>query len=140
MPFLAAHNRKILMPISPEQHTEIDGRLRRSREDLLASVRARVDGDDPTIAPSTHAGQHEDQPVAEMISHDEEHFADHETAQLHDIDAALGRLESGGYGICVECGGEIPVARLLATPTVQTCIACQEQLEKEQRRGAGPAI
>jgi DnaK suppressor protein len=128
------------MPISPAQHAEIDGRLRRSREDLLASVRARINGDDPAIAPATHTGQNEDRPVAEMISHNEEHFADHETALLHDIDAALARLESGGYGICVECGCEISEARLLATPTVQTCIACQERLEKEQRRGAGPAI
>jgi DnaK suppressor protein len=75
-----------------------------------------------------------------MISHNEEHFADQETAHLHAIDVALGRLESGGYGICVECGREIAEARLLATPTVQTCIQCQELLEKEQRRGAGPAI
>jgi DnaK suppressor protein len=128
------------MPISSELHTEIEKRLRQSRADLLASVRSRIDGDPPEIGPITHTAQNEDRPVAEMISHNEEHLADQETAQLHEIDVALGRLESGGYGICVECGREIAEARLLATPTVQTCIACQERLEKEQRTGAGPAI
>jgi RNA polymerase-binding protein DksA len=72
-----------------------------------------------------------------MIAHNEEHFADHESAILHDIDTALGRLESSGYGICVECGREISEQRLLATPTVQTCIECQEMLEKQQMRATG---
>jgi RNA polymerase-binding transcription factor DksA len=67
-------------------------------------------------------------------------LAEHETNLLHDIDAALGRLESGGYGICVSCGRDIPEARLLATPTVRTCIACQERIEKEQRTGRGPSM
>jgi DnaK suppressor protein len=127
------------MPISPQLHAEVERRLKQSRVELLAAVRTRIDGDPPDIGPLTHTGQNEDRPQAEMISHNEEHFADHETAMLHDIDAALGRLESGGYGICGECGREIAEERLLATPTVQTCIECQEMLEKEQRRRNGPA-
>lgn len=114
--------------------------MRQRREDVLAAVRARIGGEDPTIAPASHTGQNEDRPQAEMISHNEEHFAEHETALLHEIDVALGRLESGAAGICVECGREIPEDRLLATPTVQTCIECQQLLEKEQRTGRGPTM
>lgn len=125
------------MPISPQLHAEVERKLTKSREDLLGAVRARVYGDAPAIGPGAHTAQNEDRPQAEMISHNEEHFADHESALLHAIDAALGRLESGGYGICVECGREIAEQRLLATPTVQTCIECQEMLEKEQRRATG---
>ena len=130
-------------PISPELHEEIGKRLRQSREDVMAAVRARTDaaeGEQPTIAPGTHIGQNVDAPVGEMISHDEEHYAEHESNLLHDIDVALGRLESGGYGICVSCGRDIPEARLLATPTVQTCVPCQEQIEKEQGTGRGPTM
>lgn len=128
------------MPISQELSAELGRRLRQSREDVLAAVRARIGGEDPTIAPASHTGQNEDRSQAEMISHNEEHFAEHETALLHDIDVALGRLESGAAGICVECGREIPEDRLLATPTVQTCIECQQLLEKEQRTGRGPTM
>lgn len=128
------------MPISQDLSAELGRRLRQSREDVLAAVRARIGGEDPTIAPGSHIGQNEDRPQAEMISHNEEHFAEHETALLHDIDAALGRLESGAAGICVECGREIPEDRLLATPTVQTCIDCQSRIEKEQRTGRGPTM
>lgn len=130
-------------PISAQLHEELGKRLRKSREDLLATVRARTDGDTddrPSISPNAHMGQNDDAPAGEMISHNEEHFAEHEANLLHDIDTALGRLESGAAGICVECGRDIPEARLLATPTVQTCIACQELLEKEQRTGRGPTM
>jgi RNA polymerase-binding protein DksA len=125
------------MPLSAELHKEIERRLNKMRADSLAAVRARTGGDTPDIGPATHTAENEDRPQAEMISHNEEHFADHETAILHDIDVALGRLESGGYGICVECGREIAEQRLLATPTVQTCIECQEMLEKERMRATG---
>jgi len=75
-----------------------------------------------------------------MLSHNEEHLAEHESNLLAEIDAALGRLEAGGYGICARCGIEIPEARLVATPTVQTCIGCQEEIEREQHTGRGPSM
>jgi DnaK suppressor protein len=130
-------------PISAELHEELGKRLRQSREDVLATVQARTKGDTddrPAISPNAHMGQNDDAPTAEMLSHNEEHLAEHETNLLHDIDAALGRLESGGAGICVVCGCDIPEERLLATPTVQTCIVCQERIEKEEGSGRGPTM
>jgi RNA polymerase-binding transcription factor DksA len=130
-------------PISPQLHDELAKRLRKSREDVLAAVHARTAGDTddrPAIAPNAHMGQNDDAPAGEMLSHNEEHLAEHETNLLHEIDTAIGRLESGGAGICVSCGRDIPEARLLATPTVQTCIECQEQIEKERHTGRGPTM
>ena len=130
-------------PISPQLHEELGKRLRQSRADMLAAVRARTDGDTddrPAIAPTAHMGQNDDAPAGEMLSHNEEHLAEHDANLLHEIDAAIGRLESGAIGMCVSCGREIPEARLLATPTVQTCVACQERIEKEQRTGRGPTM
>jgi RNA polymerase-binding transcription factor DksA len=106
-------------------------------------VRGRTGGDTddrPAISPNAHMGQNDDAPAGEMLSHNEEHLAEHETNLLNEIDAALGRLESGAMGICDSCGREIPEARLLATPTVHTCIQCQERIEKEQGTGRGPSI
>jgi len=44
--------------------------------------------------------------------------------------AALDRLNAGEYGTCVECAAAIPATRLPATPEVQTCVRCQERLER----------
>lgn len=128
------------MPLPPEHLQDVERRLRTARDELAAALHARLDGDAPDIAPATHIEQNEDRAQAEMISHNEEHFAGHESDLLHQIDAALGRLEAGSYGICMSCGREIAQARLLATPTVQTCIECQEQIEKDEHRGRGPTM
>lgn len=48
--------------------------------------------------------------------------------------AALDRLRDGEYGTCVECGEEIAAARLRAMPEVQTCVRCQDRLERMGRR------
>jgi len=40
------------------------------------------------------------------------------------IDAALGRMERGTYGICSACGQPIPLARLELRPYGQTCVPC----------------
>jgi DnaK suppressor protein len=40
------------------------------------------------------------------------------------IKAALARLEAGEYGYCVECGYDIPAARLAIDPTTPRCVDC----------------
>src|SRR5450830_1808836 len=52
-----------------------------------------------------------------------------ETAEVAAIDAALQRIADGHYGECLDCGVEIPAARLHAAPEAERCIRCQEALE-----------
>ena len=49
---------------------------------------------------------------------------------LRQIDAAIARLQAGRYGLCADCGGAIPVARLKAVPFAIHCIPCQERRER----------
>lgn len=53
---------------------------------------------------------------------------DHE--ELQAIDAALRRLQDGGYGVCIDCGGEVGLQRLRAEPEAARCIDCQRRHEK----------
>ena len=41
------------------------------------------------------------------------------------IQAALGKLQSGEYGLCESCGQEIPKKRLKALPWATLCTGCQ---------------
>lgn len=47
--------------------------------------------------------------------------------RLREIEAALNRLEEGGFGGCAECGEPIAVVRLAAVPYACYCIRCQEE-------------
>jgi RNA polymerase-binding protein DksA len=58
----------------------------------------------------------------------------HEIAEIH---ATLERMIAGTYGTCRECGAAIPLVRLRARPTADTCIACAR--EAEAAGGAAPA-
>jgi DnaK suppressor protein len=44
--------------------------------------------------------------------------------QIAEIDAAVGRLDSGTYGICVRCGQPVGEDRLAARPAAATCLRC----------------
>lgn len=44
--------------------------------------------------------------------------------QLVEIIEALERIEAGSYGICENCGKEIPIERLRAYPAAKACMRC----------------
>lgn len=55
------------------------------------------------------------------------------------IREALERLEEGTFGICEDCGEEIPLKRLRARPVTTLCISCKKKQEAKERRRAIPS-
>lgn len=51
------------------------------------------------------------------------------------IEEALQRIQDDEYGICLECGGLIPEARLAAKPYARYCTKCKEQRESLEGPG-----
>jgi DnaK suppressor protein len=49
------------------------------------------------------------------------------------IKDALRRIEEGTYGICEECGEDIPIARLKARPVTNYCLDCKTRMEAQER-------
>ena len=54
--------------------------------------------------------------------------------RVNRLAAALDRLNDGEYGTCVECEEPISPARLQALPEVQTCVRCQDRIERLGRQ------
>ena len=50
------------------------------------------------------------------------------------IAKALDQIKNDAYGECVDCGQEIPEARLKAYPFAERCIGCATKAEDAQRR------
>lgn len=44
--------------------------------------------------------------------------------QIHRINQALARIDSGDYGYCATCDEPIPAKRLDLDPAVPTCVDC----------------
>ena len=78
--------------------------------------------------------------AAQSVSTDDEHdpegaglaferaqvsaLLDQTERRLAELDAAVVRLDDGGYGFCASCGGPIAAERLLVRPAATRCISC----------------
>lgn len=50
--------------------------------------------------------------------------------ELRAVEAALARVHEPDFGVCADCGAEIPFSRMRANPAALRCVACQERAEK----------
>ncbi len=62
----------------------------------------------------------------------DESVADHATAELAEIDAALERVTAGTYGTCETCAKPIPADRLEFLPATRYCVEDQEKAERDR--------
>jgi DnaK suppressor protein len=108
--------------------------LENRQAELNGEVHSRIGGLRTLAAPEVH-GQDEDSDA------DVQQDIDVAMIQLRaemsrQIDAALQRIDAGGYGDCASCGKEIPAKRLQALPFAIRCIGCEGVREHEGARKA----
>jgi RNA polymerase-binding transcription factor DksA len=60
--------------------------------------------------------------------------------RVNRLSGALDRLSRGQYGTCAECEEPISAARLRTLPEVQTCVRCQDRIERRGRAVARKAL
>lgn len=105
--------------------------LQQMRSDLLAQLRAQRGGKLGRAEAAAEARTSESDDWAQADADRDLNIAleERETSGLIAIDDALKRVADGSYGLCTDCGINIPTARLHANPTALRCIACQEKTE-----------
>ena len=106
--------------------------MRERRSGILAGIRLYLHGaDDPALLSlANHMDEVDDWVEADVLNEIDIAQLGHELEQLRAIDGALARIEAGTYGICTVCGEAIAVDRMRAYPSAQSCLSCQEGLEK----------
>jgi DnaK suppressor protein len=93
------------------------------REELLAVMKASVEGSRPVELDQTRVGRlsRMDALQGQAMAQETERRRKNE---LQRIDAALARVDTGDYGYCVTCGEEISSKRLALDPSTPLCIDC----------------
>ncbi|QKO23121.1 TraR/DksA family transcriptional regulator [Rhodoferax sp. BAB1] len=110
--------------------------LLQQRSTLLAQLASLRGGNvGRAQASAEHFGGQKEDSRAQLETERELEFTldARESAELDAVDAALKRIEAGTYGVCTDCGTDIPAARLHAAPETPRCIACQDKLEHSRR-------
>jgi DnaK suppressor protein len=64
-------------------------------------------------------------------------LAEQERRELVAIERALVKMATGSFGLCEECGEEIPSKRLMIVPEARLCTRCQTVEERLQARTRG---
>ena len=81
-----------------------------------------------------------DASVADMLVDVNANLVDRQVNEMREVEAALKRLADLDYGDCIGCGGEIGFERLMAYPTAQRCVHCQEVHEKTYMHENKPTL
>lgn len=55
--------------------------------------------------------------------------------ELRRVDAAIGRLKSGRYGVCCGCQDRVELSHLDSDPATPFCLSCLEEMVEDRRRG-----
>lgn len=125
---------KAKKPVSSKisaKYPDIRRDLERQRADLLEEVGdVLTQHKTPEALPdvSDQASAEEDQRFSMRIMEREQNL-------LKKVNEALERMKNQTYGICEQCGEDIPYKRLKARPVTTFCIECKTlQEQKEQAR------
>lgn len=112
------------------KYREILSSLQQQRAELLRLVTAKPLSEGIEIAACPDLN---DQATAEVDQHFMLSLKERERNLLKQIDEALARLAANRYGICEECGEEIPLRRLQVRPMTTLCIACKTLQEEDEK-------
>jgi DnaK suppressor protein len=97
---------------------ELESRLER----ITANVRRTLENDS-----KERAKQLEDNEVVDALGNEARQ-------ELAKISASLSRMDSGDYGLCVDCGVLIAADRIKAYPYAGECIDCANREEEIRSR------
>jgi RNA polymerase-binding transcription factor DksA len=82
----------------------------------------------------------EDAALADLVSDLNNAELERDVDELREIEAALGRIAAGSYGICLQCGNPIPRERLEAFPAAKYDVQHQEEHEKQVGSAQPPSL
>ncbi|HYA88222.1 MAG TPA: RNA polymerase-binding protein DksA [Nitrospirota bacterium] len=99
--------------------------------EVVQTLNSKIDAEKESFPDPT------DQAVAELYNNLLLKLRGREQKLLNKIDEAISRIDSGTYGVCEECGGQISVKRLEARPVTTLCIKCKTQQEEKEKMQSG---
>ena len=130
------------MPLTDAQRTELKDFIEQRRTTLAREIdsgvaRVRRDSYNTVAGEAPDAG---DEALAALVVDTENAETRRDVRELQALDTALARMAEGSYGVCDDCGDEIPIERLRAYPGAIRCVRCQSVFEKTHTHPSEPSL
>jgi RNA polymerase-binding transcription factor DksA len=128
--------------ILPAQQAQLKSALRGRVQALLEEVRQDLltSDDDRAALLADRVRDVGDESLADLIIDLDLADTDRDLEELREVEAALARMNLGTYGVCIDCGGPIPYARLAASPQAKRCQECQRSHEHQYAQKGRPSL
>ena len=127
-------------PLTAAERAALQAKLHARRDELRGEIAAQLKTqDDPRLVGLRNRMEDtDDWAAADAMAAMDIASVSRVLGILSDVEAALARLKEGTYGECIDCGVDIPYARLSAYPAAVRCVSCQERAEAQLRRTGAP--
>jgi len=122
--------------ISPEEQEQLGTQLRERLSVLVEEFRRELDRQEDEGYPELASQVRDlgDEAAADVLMDSRLFDIQRDANELREIREALGRMDNGTYGTCMDCGEPIAVERLRAQPAAARCLRCQERFEHDYGR------
>jgi RNA polymerase-binding transcription factor len=130
------------MSLNRRETIELANAIEERRVALAAEIRREVARarNEPYAEVAGEVHDTGDEALADLVADVDNAEVRRDLAEVRELDAARARLADGSYGVCADCGADIPVARLHAQLAALRCVACQERHEKTYAGGGRPTL
>lgn len=123
------------MPLNRRDIIQFASAIEERRDTLREEIRREVArGRDETyaeVAGATH--DRGEEALADLVADLGNAEVTRDLGELRALEAALRRIADGTYGVCLDCGADIPLERLRVQPAAERCLECQARHEKTYR-------
>lgn len=127
--------------LTPAQRADLRARLQSRAAELRRALQETLapQAGEPAALPR-HGDETGDDAVADLEASLDATVAERETRALREVERALERLDTPGFGTCEDCGADIPAARLQASLAATRCVDCQSRAERARGATAGSRL
>jgi len=122
------------MSLTAADLEELKSQLRERAVSLRKEMESKLDEATGEAHDAGARGDSGDRSFAAAESEVDAGEAQRDQGELGAIERTLARIEDGSYGVCVECGADIPIERLRAQPLASRCTKCQSARETRESR------
>ncbi|MBE0594791.1 MAG: TraR/DksA C4-type zinc finger protein [Gemmatimonadales bacterium] len=122
------------MSLSAAERQELAKQLRERAVALRKEMESKLDEATDEARDAGARGDSGDRSFAAAESEVDAGEAQRDQSELGAIERTLARIEEGSYGVCIECGADIPIERLRAQPLASRCTKCQSDREAREGR------
>jgi DnaK suppressor protein len=123
------------MPLNRRDIIQLASAIEERRDALREEIRRAVArGREETYAELTGATHDRaEEALADLVADLGNAEVTRDLGELRALEAALRRIADGGFGLCADCGADIPLERLRVQPGATRCVSCQVRHDRTYR-------